>query len=201
MRTIRCLTIFVVALLLGCEKEKPSAPVAQPVQLQTGRFALQKMLVPAHIWAPDAQPVWLQSVYVAQDGNGHDGKNSLWRASFASLSRQKTVIFIWSGTDHSDMPRGVNHLREEFFNTSNRSEQPFDLNYLKIDSEEALETAQKHGGKELLAKKPNQPVMYLLDYDARIPQVRWHVIYNDNPSGAPLTVLIDASSGQFIHKE
>ncbi|HLZ00201.1 MAG TPA: hypothetical protein VKT33_14170 [Candidatus Angelobacter sp.] len=201
MRTVRFLTIFAVALLLGCENEKPAAPTAPPVQLQTGRFALQKMLVPARGWAPDAQPVWLQSVYIAQDGNGHDGKYSLWRAAFASPSRQKTVIFIWSGTDHSDMPRGVNHLREEFFNPANRSEQPFDLNFIKIDSEDALETAQKHGGKDLLVKKPNQPVIYLLDYDSRIPQLRWHVIYNDNPAGAPLTVLIDASSGLFIHKE
>jgi len=73
--------------------------------------------------------------------------------------------------------------------------------YLKIDSEEAFRVAQQHGGKEILAKKPDQEVIYLADWDPRINQLRWHVIYGASPSNAVLTVIVNASSGQFIHKE
>jgi len=77
--------------------------------------------------------------------------------------------------------------------------QPFDLNYLKVDSDEAFKVAQQHGGKELLAKNPKLNVAYQLDFDPRLSQLKWHVIYGGSPS--PLTVLVDASTGHFIHKE
>jgi hypothetical protein len=79
--------------------------------------------------------------------------------------------------------------------------QTWDLNYLKIDTDQALDVAQKHGGKELLEKDPQQPVIYLLDFDATSRQLRWHVIFGDVESRAKLTVLVDASTGLFLRKE
>ncbi|HJX83750.1 MAG TPA: hypothetical protein VJ723_05350, partial [Candidatus Angelobacter sp.] len=70
-----------------------------------------------------------------------------------------------------------------------------------VDSDKAFEVAQQHGGKEMLAKKPAQQVIYLLDFDSRINQLKWHVIYGDSPGSAPLTVIVDATTGVFVHKE
>ncbi len=48
---------------------------------------------------------------------------------------------------------------------------------------------------------PHKGVNYLLDYSALTNQLRWHVTYGGNTSMGRLTVLVDASTGEFIHKE
>ncbi len=61
--------------------------------------------------------------------------------------------------------------------------------------------AQEHGGKQVLEKDPKISVGYLLDWDAQSSQLRWHVMYGGmNPLGK-LTVLVDASCGEFLRKE
>ncbi len=203
MRKAHYILIFITALFVGCSSEPTSAPAPvapQPSQTETGRFAFQKMLVAAHFWSRDAQPIQLASQPL-KDSNGHDGKATFWSANFASASRLKSEQFTWSGTSDPDTPRGVGHSTEDIFNPANRSTQPFDLNFLKVDSDKAFEMAQQHGGKEMLAKKPAQQVIYLLDFDSRINQLKWHVIYGDSPGNAPLTVIVDATTGVFVHKE
>ena len=184
--------------LVGCDDTKP-APPAQPKtsQFETGRFALQKMIPAARGWSPDANPIQLTSS-TNSESNGHDGKAGFWRAVFASPARGKSEPFSWSGLIDPDVPRGVNHGVQDTYSASNRSMMTWDLNYLKIDTDQAFETAQKHGGKELLEKDPKTPVSYLLDFDASSNQLRWHVMY-----GTPtkLTVFVDASSGNFLRKE
>ncbi len=188
---------------LGCDSEpktsagKESQPAA--AQLETGRFALQKMLAPARFWAPDAQPVRMESTNL-KDTNGHDGKAIFWRAMFASPGRQKAETFTWAGIA-TDEPRGVNHGAEDTYNPANRAARSFDLNFLKVDTDKAFEVAQEHGGKQVLEKDPKVSVGYLLDFDVQSSQLRWHVIYGGSESTGKLTVLVDASSGAFLRKE
>jgi len=191
-------------LLAGCDSGSKSTPAAKETpaasQLETGRFALQNMLPPARFWAPDALPIRLESSNI-KDSTGHDGKANFWRALFASVSRQKSEPFTWSGVASSDVPKGVDHGTEDSYNPANRSYRTFDLNFLKSDTDKAFEVAQQHGGKQLLEKDPKTSVTYLLDWDAQSGQLRWHVIYGGSESMGKLTVLVDASSGAFIRKE
>ena len=193
---------FLLLLAAGCDSGPKSTPETKATpaasQLETGRFALQKMLAPARFWAPDALPVRLESTNV-KDSNGHGGKASFWRAQFASASRQKQEPFTWSGIASSDTARGVDHGSEDSYNPANRSTRTFDLNYLKIDTDKAFEVAQEHGGKQALEKDPKMQVSYLLDWDAQSNELRWHVSYGE--ALGKLTVLVDASSGLFIRKE
>jgi hypothetical protein len=190
-------------LCAGCDSEPGKSPASKSqsaaAQSETGRFALQKMLGPARFWSGDAQPVRLESTNL-KDSNGHDGKALFWRALFASPGRQKSEPFTWSGVATDDTPRGVNHGVEDTYNPANRSSRPFDLNFLKVDTDQAFEVAQKHGGKQLLEKDPKVQVGYLLDWDAQDNQLRWHVIYGGESMGK-LTVLVDASSGEFLRKQ
>jgi hypothetical protein len=185
-------------VFIGCDDSKP-APPAQPKtsQLETGRFALQKMIPAARSWSPDANPIQLSSS-ANSESNGQDGKAGYWRAVFASPGRGKSEPFSWSGLVDPDVPRGVNHGVEDTYSSANRSTMTWDLNFLKIDTDQAFETAQQHGGKQLLEKDPKLPVTYFLDFDATSHQLRWHVIYG---SPAKLTVFVDASSGAFVRKE
>jgi hypothetical protein len=200
-----CLITFLAlaALCLGCDSEpaKPAGNAGQPtVQTETGRFALQKMLAPARGWSGDALPVRMESTNL-KGSDGHDGKANFWRAQFASAGRQKAEPFTWSGVATEDTPKGVNHGVEDTYNPSNRLSRPFDLNFLKVDTDKAFEVAQEHGGKKVLEKDPKTNVGYLLDFDGQSNQLRWHVIYGGSESTGKLTVLVDASSGAFLRKE
>jgi hypothetical protein len=133
--------------------------------------------------------------------NGQDGKATFWRALFASPGRQKSEPFTWSGVATEDTHKGVDHGVEDTYNPANRASRPFDLNFLKVDTEKAFEVAQKHGGKQILDKDPKVNVAYMLDWDMQANQLRWHVIYGGSESAGKLTVLVDASSGEFLRKE
>jgi hypothetical protein len=208
MKKLCVFLLFAVALLLlGCESspEKPQSGAGANQQnkpeFQTGRFALQKMIAPARLWAADAQPIRMISS-TGKDNLGHNGQSAFWQTTFASPARQRSESFSWSGHLGPDAPpRGVDHSSEDSFNPANRSTQPFDLAFLKVDSNQAFDVAQQHGGKQLLEKNPNQEVMYLLDWDPLMGQLRWHVIYGDRENASHLTVLVDAATGNFLHKE
>ena len=73
--------------------------------------------------------------------------------------------------------------------------------FLKVDSSQALETAQKHGGEKLLEKAPDTPVLYILDWNHQTNELTWHVIYGTDPMSAKLRVAVNASSGEFLREE
>jgi hypothetical protein len=204
MKRFQLILIPFTALLLllsGCDSapKEPVKPV--PSTLETGRFALQKILGSARLWAPDAQPVRMDSE-VMKGSNGHGGKSGFWRATFVSPQGLKSQPFSWSGMSGPDAPpRGVDHGASDVFNPANHSTQPFDLNYLRVDSDKAFEVAQTHGGKELLEKAPETEIKYLLDWDAHATELKWHVIYGGNEGLAKLSVVVDASTGLFVHKD
>jgi len=202
------LLMAVLALLLmaGCtsqpsqpaqtEKPQPKAP-----EFETGRVAFQKMYIAARGWQRDAQAFRLQSDTTA-DSKGKDGKSDLWRAWFASPSANSTKPFVWSGTDASDAPpRGVNPGSEDTYSPTNTSTQIFDIAFLKVDSDKALEVGQQHGGDKVLESDPNTPIFYILDWNRRSNQLLWHVIYGTSRDDAKLRVAVDASSGDFLRVE
>jgi hypothetical protein len=73
--------------------------------------------------------------------------------------------------------------------------------FLKIDSDQAFATAQKHGGDKILEKAPDTPVIYVCDWNHNTNELVWHVIYGAAREGAKLTVAVNASSGEFIRVE
>src|SRR5947209_19615565 len=81
-----------------------------------------------------------------------------------------------------DTQKGVDHGVEDTYNPANRLARPFDLNFLKVDTDKAFEVAQEHGGKKVLEKDPKTNVGYLLDFDGMSSQLRWHVIYGGSES-------------------
>jgi hypothetical protein len=204
---IACLLL---ALLTACSSSKPAeAPSnsAQPAkkaetkqpQFETGRTAFQKMYLAARLWAADIKPFRLQSQYTP---DAPEGKAGLWRASFASSAKHSMKMFIWSGLVGPDAPeQGVSFTTEDTWSPTNTSTQVFELAFLKIDSDQAYEVAQKHGGEKLLKKNPKQPVFFVLEWDARKSTLFWHVIYGTSMDDAQLRIAVNATSGEFDHVE
>jgi len=199
------LILLALAFLAGCSSaSKPAQeqkPQPKPPEAVTGRYAFQKLYVTAHGWARDAQPYQLASQNLG-DFKGQGGKAVLWNAGFASPSQRSVKPYTWSGIDSPDAPsRGVNPGTEDSYSPNNSSTQIFDIAYLKIDSDKALEIAQKHGGEKLMAKSPDTPILYLLDWNNATNELTWHVIYGTSRDEAKLRVAVNASTGEFLRVE
>jgi hypothetical protein len=194
-----------LAMLNGCSPDsKPATadkPEIKPPDLVGALSGFHKSYVAAHGWNQDAKPYRIESV-ATNEGNGRDGKWTIWRSSFASASARSEKTFVWSGSNAQDAPsRGVNPGVEDSYSPSNASTQVFDAQFLKIDSDQALETAKKHGGDKILGESPDTPVMYLCDWNHNTNQLVWHVIFGPAREGAKLVVSVDASTGEFIRVE
>jgi hypothetical protein len=211
---MRKLVIAWIALLLlaGCsssptptsgssESQSAVKPAPKQPEYKTGRVAFQEMYLSARGWAADATPFRLQSQF-APDAPTSDGKAGLWRASFASSAKRMMKMFVWSGLVGPDTPDpGITFSAEDTWNPTNASTRPFNIGFLKIDSDAAFQVAQKHGGDKLTKKDPNQPILFILDWDASKNQLVWHVIYGSSPDEAKLRVAVDAATGEFLRVE
>lgn len=194
-----------LALLAACDSNTAKPPEAKPEpkgpELLTGRAAFQKVFIAARNYAVDVKPFRIESTPTS-DGDGHDGKSAIWRASFASTAQRGVKPFIWSGSNAPDAPsRGVSPGNEDVYNPSNASTQVFDVAFLKVDSDQALDVAQKHGGDKILEKDPSTRVIYVCDWNHNTNQLVWHVIYGSTRDSAKLTVAVNATTGEFIRVE
>jgi hypothetical protein len=185
--------ILALAFLAGCSSEPskpatPETPKPKAPEAITGESALYKCFVPARGWAPDAQPYRVESVNTG-DFKGRTGKAGSWRIGFASPARRSVKSYTWSNGE-------VSPNVEDTYNPSNVSTQ-----FLKVDSDKALEAAQKHGGDQLLEKEPDTPILYLLDWNRQKNELTWHVIYGTDRDSAKLRVAVNASTGEFLRVE
>ena len=90
---------------------------------------------------------------------------------------------------------------EDSYSPTNSSTQVFDINFLKIDSDQAFATAQKHGGEKVLEKDAKIPVTYVCDWNHNTNELIWHVIYGASREESKLAVSVNASTGEFIRVE
>ena len=197
--------LLVLALLAACDSNPAKTPEAKPEpkgpELLTARAAFQKVFIAARNYAVDVKPFRIESTPTS-DGNGHDGKSAIWRASFASAAQRGVKPFFWSGSTVPDAPsRGVSPGNEDVYNPGNASTQVFDVAFLKIDSDQAFAVAQKHGGDKVLEKDPTIPVIYICDWNHNTNELTWHVIYGPARDNSKLTVAVNASTGDFIRVE
>lgn len=200
MRKLLVVT-FAMALLIGCSSEPEKKPAevkkAPPKnEIVTGRVALQKMIAPAHFWSPDVRPFRLEST-PTKEAAGADGKAGVWKAFFGSVARGTEKPFVWSGLTADDAPSPGTQTAggEDTWSASNASAYPFDLAYLKVDSDKAYEVAQKHGGEAIMKKHADQTVHYVLSWSTAVNKLIWEVDYGEGPD---LSVLVDASTGEFL---
>jgi hypothetical protein len=208
-RSLLIVALSLLAALTGCTSSAPTQSASQPTETKpafqptylTGREALQQMYVAAHGWAPDAKPYNLQSIATKED-NGQDGKAGIWGAGFASLSRRSVKVYSWSGIKADDAPEpGISARPEDTYNPANPSTAAFDLAFLKVDSADALKTAEKHGGEKLLKASPTTNVFYSINWSARDGKLTWRVAFGESQNQPKLAVDVDASTGQFMKVE
>ena len=198
--------LFFLLSLMACDSKPASnptpaeAPKPKPAEYETGREAFQKAYIAAHSWAPDAKPFRLESQYTP-DAPASEGKAGIWRASFGSASRHGMESFQWTGITGPEVQQGISHGSEDSYSPTNTSTQTFDIAFLKIDSDKALEVAQKHGGEKLTKANASLPIFYTLDWDHQKNKLIWHIAYGSNGDDSKLRVAVDATEGTFFRVE
>lgn len=210
MKTARSLLLTALILaMFGCSSEPPKAAENKPAETKpafentyvTGREAFQKMYIAARSWSVDSKPYHLDS-QPTKEANGQDGKAGIWQAGFASPSKREVKMFSWSGIKGDNAPEpGIGGRPADTYNAANTYTQIFDIAFLKTDSPQALEEANKHGGDKLLKKSPDTQVFYVLEWDGKKNKLFWRVLYGESKNDPKLAVDVDASTGQFIKVE
>lgn len=200
------MVVVSLAWIAACDSDsnktsENAKPEQKGPELISGRSGFQKCYVAARGWNQDAKPYRLTSI-ATSDGTGQDGKWAVWRGSFASATSRTTKSFTWSGSSADGAPsRGINPGTEDSYSPTNSSTQIFDINFLKIDTDQAFATAQKHGGDKVLEKDPKTPITYVCDWNHNSNTLIWHVMYGASREESKFTVSVNASTAEFIRVE
>ena len=193
------LTLF---LFLGACSDAPKTAEqkepAKPLEALTGRQAFQQMYPQARGWAPDAQPLQIKSLNLAEV-KADKGKAGVWQVIFVSAARAKAKTYTWSAAEaEGNLHQGVFGGIEDSY-TPRGDSTPFEIAAIKVDSDEAYATAAKESA-EYIKKNPNKPVIYLMELGKRFPDVTWRVIWGDSVGTSDYSVFVDGSTGKYLER-
>ncbi len=201
------ITAACLLTLVGCSSKPPATPTAEtkaPEKVEkkepvayTGKSCFQRMTDQAQRWSADALPFHFESK-LNSESNGHDGKATIWTGMFGSASKRTYKTFTCSGSRLPDSPPVGVTSSAEFAYAPSVQASMFPPSYLVVDSDAAYKTADEKGGKKVMEKDPNQPVMYALDWNVQQKQLEWVVIYGTSPKESKGIGIIDASTGKFV---
>jgi len=190
-----------VLFLSGCsEAPKPAAEKTppKPPEVLTGRQAFQRMYPQARGWAPDAQPLQIVSLNLAQV-KADPGKAGAWQVVFVSPSRGKAKTYTYSAVEaEGNLHEGVFGGIEEDY-TARGDSSPFLMGAIKVDSDEAYKTAAEKSA-DYMKKNPGKPVMFLMELSKRFPDVTWRVIWGGSVGTSDYSVYVDGTTGQYLEK-
>ena len=204
MRTLRHFFVFLILItLVGCSTltetppEKTSVtPAPKGPTLYTAKGCFSSMLNLAQRWSPDAMPFHVESE-VNADTTGQEGKATVWRAFFASRSRGTMKTVSCSGSRLPTSPALGFSDTPEMAYAANVPAAIFDPMSLQTDSDKAFAVTLEHGGAPIIKKDPQQPILYLLDWDARRKQLLWVVVYGKSATDRQGVGVVDATTGAF----
>jgi hypothetical protein len=197
------LTLAVLALVVGCSEaptttaEKKTPKTLEPL---TGRQAFQRMYVTARLWAPDCEGLELKSLQLSTVKAG-PGQAGVWQCKFVSAARGRVRAYTWSAIDSEEegLHQGVFGGQEEAWSGPQGQSRPFLIQALKIDSDQAYDTAAKKS-EEFLKTKPTKPVNYILALTPRFPDLTWRVMWGETVGTSDYSVFVDATTGIFLER-
>ncbi len=200
MKTLTLCTASTLFLLLaGCSSETPAPQKKaeeKPAEPVTGRVALQNMYIAARGWAPDIEPLKLNSILL-QELKAEPGKAAAWQAIFVSPGQNKARSYTYSVVEsEGNLHKGVFAGTDQSYSGSGTTK-PFPMAAVKTDSDQAYETALKKAA-DYEKKNPGKPITFLLEKNDKFPDVSWRVIWGESVGTSNFSVFVDASTGQYL---
>jgi hypothetical protein len=201
MRSLVSQWLLPLPLLLSSCSEAPKpaeqkAPPKAPEAL-TGREAFQRMYPQARGWAPDAEPLQISSLNLTQV-KAAPGKAGAWQVIFVSPSRGKAKTYTYSAVEDGSLHEGVfGNIEEDY--TPRGDSSPFQIVAIKVDSDEAYETAAAQSA-DYIKKNPDKPVFFLMELGKRFPDVTWRVVWGQSVGTSDYSVFVDGTTGKYLEK-
>jgi len=198
LKSLWCVALFVI-ILTACSEAPKTETTKQPAKAPealTGRQAFQRMYPQARVWAQDAQLLQLRSVNLTQL-KSEMGKAGAWQAVLVSPSRGKARTFTYSAVEEEpSLHEGVFGGIEEDYSPSALAA-PFEIRALKVDSDQALDTAAQKS-QEYIKKNPAKPVVFLLEQTKKFADPAWRVIWGESVGTSDYSVFVDATTGVYL---
>ncbi|MBV6432991.1 MAG: hypothetical protein IANPNBLG_03147 [Bryobacteraceae bacterium] len=195
--------LLIPALLaaFGCSEAPKEAAAkkepAKPPEPVTGRYAFYQMFPAARAWAVDVQPIQITSIPL-KDVPAAKGKYGAWQCVFVSPGKGRMKTYSYSVIEAGgSLHQGVFALPDERFSGSLGQAKPFLVAALKIDSDEAYETAVKKS-EDYMKKFPNTPIMFQLELTPRFPDPAWRVIWGESVGSSNHSIFVDATTGAYL---
>jgi hypothetical protein len=183
-------------LFLCACSDAPKTETAKPPEALTGRQAFQRMYPQARGWAQDAQLLQIRSINLAQV-KSENGKAGAWQAILVSAMRGKARTYTYSAVEaEGNLHEGVFGAIEEDY-AARGPAVPFETLALKVDTDQAYETAAKKS-QEYIKKNPSKPVVFLLEQTKQFPDATWRVIWGDSVSTSDYSIFVDATTGVYL---
>lgn len=190
--------LIAAALLAGCADSPPPKKKAEaPASPITGRQGFQYMYGSARLWAPDAEPLTVRSILLA-DSKPEPGKAGAWEVIFVSESMGRGRTYSWSTEEAEGLHKGVFPGPQQAWTPG--AQKPFSPAEVKVDTDEALKTAEKASTDYLNKPGTKPPVNYLLERAVQFPDPVWRVMWGNTVSSAEYLVTVDATTGELLAK-
>jgi hypothetical protein len=191
--------------LAGCSETptKTAEKKKEPEKLEpaTGQSALYKMYQVARSWAPDAQPLKMNSLMLSEVPEVPKGTAAAWQATFVSAARSQSRSYTYSIVESTgNLHKGVFAGNEEGWSGPRGTNQPMLMLAVKIDTDAAYKTSLANGGAEYDKKNPGKPISMLLEKVTKHPNPVWRIIWGESASQSNFSVYVDASTGDFREK-
>ena len=188
-------------LLVGCSSDAPTPAEKKaeekPLDPATGRQALQQMYIAARGWAPDIQPIKLNSILLPEL-KAEPGKAAAWQATFVAASLGKARSYTWSAVEsEGNLHKGVFAGLDQSWSGPSLTSKPFLMASIKIDSDDAYKTAMKKGA-EYDKKNPGKPINLLLEANTKLHDNTWRVIGGESVGTSSFSIFVDASTGLYL---
>ncbi len=191
------------AILSACS-DTPTSTVAkkEPEKLEPigGQSAIFKMYQMARSWAPDAQVLKMQSMHLTDIKDGAPGMAPAWQAVFVSAAKSQSRSYTYSIVDgEGGLHKGAFAGPEEGW--SGKSGQPFLMAAVKVDTDAAYKTAMETPASKAAdydKKNPGKPITLILERTIKHPDPAWRVIWGESVGTSNFSVLIDASTGEYL---
>lgn len=190
-------------LLTNCSEpaqktEKKKVEVLEPA---TGQSALFRMYQVARSWAPDAQPLKMNSIPLSEVPTVPPGTAAAWEATFTSAGQSQARRYTYSIVESAgNLHKGVFAGSPEGWSGPRGTNTPFPMLAVKVDTETAYKTAVANGGAEYDKKNPGKPISILLEKVAKHPDPVWRVIWGESVGTSNFSIYIDATTGEFKEK-
>jgi hypothetical protein len=197
--------IALLAILTACSDTPTTTAKKEPEKLEpvTGQTAVFRMYQMARAWGPDSQVMTMQSMHLTEAKDGAPGTAPAWQATFVSAAKGRARSYTYSIVDaEGNLHKGAFAGPEQSWSGGPSGlNSPFLMAAVKVDTDAAYKTAMttpRSHAEEYDKKNPGKPITIMLEKTAKHPDPAWRIIWGESAGTSNFSVLIDASTGEYL---